>query len=63
MLELIHGCSRPFLDGSDDILQEEGDLPRLIRTHQDFFRIKEYDPQYYYLFTKDNSWVSYSKTY
>jgi hypothetical protein len=60
VVELIRGGSRPFLDGPDDILEEEGDLPKLVRTHQEFFRIKEYDPQYYYLFTTDNSWVIYS---
>jgi hypothetical protein len=60
VINLIRGGSRPFLDGPDDILEEEGDLPKLVRTHQDFFRIKEYDPQYYYLFTTDNSWVIYS---
>ena len=27
VLDLIRGGSRPFLDGPDDILEEEGDLP------------------------------------
>ena len=60
VLELIRGGSRPFLDGPDDILEEEGEPSKIVRTHQDFFNIKSYNPQYYYLFTTDNSWVIYS---
>ena len=58
--ELIQGGSRPFLEGPDDILDEPGEPSKRVRTHQDFFQIKEHDPQYYYLFTADNSWVIYS---
>jgi len=60
VIELIRGGSRPFLDGPDDIMEEVGDSPKLVRTHQEFFAIKENAPQYYYLFNTDNSWVIYS---
>jgi len=63
VLELIRGGCRPFLDGPDDIMEEVGDSPKLVRTYQEFFQIKTNSPQYYYLFTTDNSWVIYSIHY
>ena len=63
VLDLIRSGSRPFLDGPDDIMEEIGDSPKLVRTHQDFFQIKIDNLQYYYLFTTDNNWVSYSRTF
>jgi hypothetical protein len=60
VVELIRGGSRPYLDGPDDVMEEVGDSPKLVRTHQDFFQINTNSPQYYYLFTTDNSWVIYS---
>ena len=62
---LIHGGSRPFLDGPDDILEESDfwEAPQRVLPYQDFFTIKTHNPQYYYLFTTDNSWVIYSSHY
>lgn len=57
---LIREGTRSFLEGPDDILDESGDPSKIAHTHQDFFRIKTHNPQYYYLFTVDNAWVIYS---
>ena len=63
--ELIRGGSRPFLEGSDDILEESDfwEEPKRVLPYQDFFTIKTHHPQYYYLFTTDNSWIIYSTHY
>ena len=62
---LIRGGSRPFLEGPDDILEESDfwEAPKRVLPYQDFFTIKTNNPQYYYLFTTDNSWVIYSSHY
>lgn len=62
VVELIRGGSRPFLGGPDDIMEEVGDSPKVVRTHQDFFQIKKDFLDYYYLFNTDNSWTIYSRT-
>jgi len=65
VMTLIRGGSRPFLDGPDDILEDSDfwEAPLRVLPHQDFFTIKTHHPQYYYLFTTDNSWIIYSTHY
>ena len=58
VIHMIRGGSRPFLDEPDVLLEEIGESPKLVKTYQEFFNIKTHSPQYYYLFTTDNSWVS-----
>jgi hypothetical protein len=61
VVELIHQGSRPFLEHPEEIIDEDMEPPEIIHTYQAFFRIMKGAPEYYYIFTTDNSWVVYSK--
>ena len=63
VVELIHGGTRPFLEGPDDIIEDVQEPSRLVPNHQMFFTLTTHNPQYYYLFTTDNSWIIYSVHY
>jgi len=63
VVELIHQGSRPFLEDPDEIVDEDMGPPEIVPTYQNFFRVVKGAPQYYYVFTTDNSWVVYSKHY
>jgi hypothetical protein len=60
VVELIHQGSRPFLEHPDEIINEDMEPPEMVPTYQAFFRVKTSTPEYYYIFTTDNSWVVYS---
>lgn len=63
VVELIHQGSRPFLEHPDEIVEEVMKPPEIVPTYQAFFRVTTRTPEYYYVFTTDNSWVVYSNHY
>ena len=60
VVELIHQGSRPFLEDPDEIVEEDMDPPEIVHNYRHFFRVTTGTPEYYYVFTTDNSWVVYS---